>query len=113
MSWPSFTFQELHDRETAAKMIIFMYFSLWNVDNSNNDFSQCTLLSIYATTKALDEPVKWLIDPRSDFEAPKWLIRYTPETADSGILHSIVAKLSGLSFAGLDHLNRRLKSSSS
>ncbi|KAG2242234.1 hypothetical protein Bca52824_095923 [Brassica carinata] len=42
------------------------------------------------------------------------VIRYiTLVTADSGILHSTVAWLSGLSFTCLDHLNFTLKSSSS
>lgn len=45
----------------------------------------------HATTNALEEPVKWLIEPKSAFAAPKCLTLYTPETADCGILHSMVA----------------------
>lgn len=69
--------------------------------------------SFQATTKALDEPSKCLTEPKRAFAAPKCLILYTPEAADSGILHSIVASLRVLSLAGLDHINRRQKSSSS
>jgi len=65
------------------------------------------------TTKALEAPVKCLIDPNKLLEAPKCLILYTPETADSGILHSMAAWLRVLNFEGLDHLNRTQKSSSS
>lgn len=51
--------------------------------------------------------------PIRPLEAPKCFILYTPEAAVSGILHSMVAWLRVLSLDGLDHLNRRQKSSSS
>lgn len=47
--------------------------------------------SIYTTTKAREAPVKWRMEPNKFFDAPKCLTLYTPETAVSGILHSIVA----------------------
>lgn len=67
----------------------------------------------HATTKPLEEPVKCLIVPTRLFAAPKCLILYTPEAAVCGTNHSIVAWLRALSFAGLDHMKRRQKSSSS
>ena len=67
----------------------------------------------HITTNALDVPSKWRGEPKRPFEAPKWRILYTPGCAPFGILHSIVASLRALSLAGLDHLNRRQKSSSS
>lgn len=76
-----------------------MHFSLgrayltWLVSNVIwiQDTKRYTLLLSYATAKALDVPVKWRIEPNSPLDAPKWLILYTPETANSGTHHSIVA----------------------
>lgn len=102
----------VRDRAKRQDSII-RYLTLHAVLKNNIFEYKIHLGSFQATTKALDEPSKCLTEPKRAFAAPKCLILYTPEAADSGILHSIVALLRVLSLAGLDHINRRQKSSSS